>query len=211
MNILREITKQAQEFLTNSRGSHDWQHTLRVYNLCMRIGKKEKADLEILKMAVILHDIAWPHQDKSGGKICHAQKGSELAQTMLTKLGVDEKKIEQVVHCIRTHRIRGNNIPISKEAKILFDADKLDGIGAIGIGRAFMFSGEAGDKMYNKNMATSKNNQANEDTTYREYLVTLLKIKGRMMTKEGRRIAGERHKFMVAFFDRFKKEVEGQL
>ena len=124
MDLLDQIKEEAKGFFLNARGSHDWDHVERVYNLCMHIGKKENADMEILKFASILHDIGREEQDKNKGKICHARKGAELAIKLLQKHGFDNEKINRIKHCIETHRFRGDKIPESKEAKILFDSDK---------------------------------------------------------------------------------------
>ena len=210
MDKVEQITQKAKEFFSDSKGSHDWEHTLRVYNLCLHIGKKENADMEILKIAAILHDIGRAHQDKSNGKVCHAEKGAELARDLLANFRFDGNKIDRVVHCIETHRFRGEKIPTSKEAKILFDSDKLDSIGAVGVGRAFLFAGEIGAKLHDKNVDNTEA-YTKDDTAYREYMVKLRKVKDKMMTSEGRRIAGERHDFMTRFFDRLNKEVDGEL
>ena len=88
----------------------------------------------------------------------------------------------------------------------------MDAIGAIGIGRAFLFAGEMGAKFHEKDVDIEKTKEySKEDTAYREFIVKLRKIKDRMFTKEGKRIAKERHKFMVNFFDRLNKEVDGKL
>ena len=113
------------------KGSHDWEHTERVYTLCMCIGKKENANLEILKYAAILHDIARSHQDKSNGFFCHAKEGGILAKKLLEKYNVDSKKIDKIVDCIQSHRFRGDIIPQTIEAKVLFDSDKLDSIACL--------------------------------------------------------------------------------
>jgi uncharacterized protein len=96
------------------------------------------------------------------------------------------------------------------EAKVLFDADKLDAIGAIGIARAFQFAGEIGAKFHNPSANPEDTEPYTEDDTgYREFMVKLRKIKQRMLTAEGLRRAEERHAFMEAFFKRFLKEHEG--
>jgi uncharacterized protein len=97
------------------------------------------------------------------------------------------------------------------EARTLFDADKLDSIGAIGIGRAFLFAGEVGAKLHNPG-ADLHNTQpyTQEDTGYREFKLKLSKIKGRMLTAEGKRLAEERHAFMERFFERLQQEYEGR-
>ncbi len=207
MELIEQITKRAEEFFSNSKGSHDWEHTMRVYNLCLHIGEKENANLKTLKISAILHDIGREHQDND--KVCHAERGAELARKLLSEFKINS---DEIVHCIKTHRFRGNKVPASKEAKVLFDADKLDSIGAVGIGRAFLFAGEIGAKLHNKNVDIDKTEEySKEDTAYREYLVKLRKVRERMLTEEGRRIADERHKFMVEFFKRLNKEVEGDL
>jgi len=212
MNLIKEIKKEVQKYFKDAKGSHDWSHTERVYRLALKIGKTEKADLEILKVAAISHDIGRKSQDEVNGKIDHAEIGAELARKILEKFNFKKEKIEKIIHCIETNRFRGNKKPESKEAKILFDADKLDAIGATGIGRAFLFAGEVGAKLHNKDVDIEKTKAySKEDTAYREFMVKLRKIKERMFTKEGKRIARERHKFMVNFFNRLNKEVDGKL
>ena len=93
---------------------------------------------------------------------------------------------------------------------MLFDADKLDSIGATGIGRAFLFAGEIGARLHDSNVDPARTKPYTaDDTAYREYLVKLKRIKDRIFTAEGRRIAESRHRFMVRFFDRLNKETEG--
>lgn len=211
-NIFGKIKKEAKEHFLKARGSHDWNHIERVYNLALKIGKKENADLEILKLAAILHDIGRKYQDDSNGKIDHSEEGARLAKEILERYNFDEEKTKKIIHCIETNRFRGKYEPKSKEARVLFDADKLDSIGAVGIGRAFLFAGEIGAGLHSKDVDTEKTKEySKDDTAYREFLVKLRKIEGRMFTKEGKRIAKERHRFMVDFFERLNKEVDGKL
>ncbi len=208
----REIFKEVEKRYQKARKSHDWDHTRRVHNLCMKIGKEEGADMEVLKLAAVLHDIGREEQDNSKGKLCHAQRGAITARKILEKYNLPEDKVNKVIHCIETHRFRGDKKPLSREAQILYDADKLDAIGAIGIGRAFVFAGEIGAKVHDKDIdIDNTKSYTEEDTAYREFLVKLKKIKDRMLTEEGRRIAEERHKFMLDYFERLNKEVEGEL
>lgn len=212
MDVLVQIKKEAKRYFENAKGSHDWEHTERVYNLCMHIGKEEKADIEILKLSAILHDIGREYQDKTNGRVCHAEKGALLARELLGKHAMDKERIDKVIHCIECHRFRGDRIPQSKEAKVLYDADKLDSIGAVGIGRAFLFVGEVGAQLHNIGVDPGKTKPyTKEDTAYREFMVKLKKVKDKMLTEEGKRIAEERHAFMEEFFDRLNKEVKGNL
>jgi uncharacterized protein len=207
---LDDIIEYAKQSFAAARGSHDWDHTERVYRLCMHIGRAEGADLEVLAVAAFLHDVGRSHQDESKGTICHAEKGAEIAKTLLVNYPLSEEKKQNIVHCIKSHRFRGNNAPETLEARSLFDADKLDSIGAIGIGRAFLFAGEVGAKLHNPE-ADLRNTRpyTEEDTGYREFKLKLSKIKDRMLTAEGKRLAEERHAFMEGFFERFQQEYEG--
>lgn len=206
------IKKEAQAFFQGARGSHDWDHTERVLRLCLRIGKKEKANIEILKLAAVLHDIGRSEEDRSNGKICHSEVGAAMARKILKAHGVEEEKAARILHCIQTHRFRKKTLPLTKEAQVLFDADKLDSIGAVGIGRAFLFAGEVGARLHNKDTDISKTlPYTKEDTAYREYVVKLKQVKDRIFTQEGRRIADERHAFMVEFFARLDKEADGKM
>ena len=94
MELFAVIKEEAKRYFANAKGSHDWRHTERVYNICMRIGKKENADLRILKLAAILHDIGREYQDKTDGIVCHAEKGAQLARELLKKYNVDKGKVE---------------------------------------------------------------------------------------------------------------------
>ena len=198
------------KYVSNASGSHDWHHVERVRKLCLHIAEVEGADKDALEIAAYLHDVGRPYQEESKGRICHAEKGAEMARFLLENQPLSREQKLNIVHCIQTHRFRGNNVPETLEAKILFDADKLDAIGAIGIGRAFLFAGEVGAKLHNSvNDPENTEVYTKEDTAYREFRVKLSKIKDRMLTHEGRLMALERHAFMEDFFVRFMKEHEG--
>jgi uncharacterized protein len=133
-----------------------------------------------------------------------------MAEKLLADYPISAKRKENIIHSIWSHRFRGAFEPRTLEAKILFDADKLDSIGAIGIARAFLFAGGVGAKLHNADVDIGKTRPyTEEDTGYREFKLKLSKIKGRMLTAEGRRLAMERHAFMEEFFQRFLEEHEG--
>ena len=210
--LVARVREEAGAFFAGARGSHDWDHTERVRRLALRIGRKEKADLGVLELAALLHDVGREAEDRSRGRDCHAKAGAALARTVLERNGVDRATVRAVVHCIATHRYRGRAVPESLEAKVLFDADKLDSIGAVGVGRAFLFAGEVGARLHDKDVDVAKTKPyTREDTAYREYLVKLGRIRDRMTTREGRRLAAGRHRFMAAFFARLHKETDGIL
>jgi len=209
-SLVARIRDESGEFFRGAQGSHDGDHTERVLALALKIGRKEKADLGILRLAALLHDVGRGEEDRTHGKVCHAQCGARLAKGILERNGCDAATVRAVVHCIRTHRFRRGGAPRTLEARVLFDADKLDSIGAVGIGRAFLFAGEVGARLHDKNVDVGKTEPyTREDTAYREYLVKLRLVKDRMTTREGRRLAAGRHKFMAAFFDRLSKETDG--
>jgi len=207
---INEIKAFVLDCFKDAPGSHDWDHTQRVLRLCTHIGRIEGSDMAVLSVAAYLHDVGRPYQEDSKGAICHAEKGSEMAQDLLKKYPMSDRQKANVIHCIRSHRFRGNHKPETLEAKVLFDADKLDAIGAIGIGRAYLFAGEVGARLHAPNLDPEETEPYSEnDTGYREFQVKLSRIKDRMLTQEGLRMAKERHDFMARFFERFLQEYEG--
>ncbi|MBC8199823.1 MAG: HD domain-containing protein [Desulfobacterales bacterium] len=207
---LKIVKAHAEKLFIDASGSHDWDHTLRVYKLCERIGPVEGADMDVLLIAAYLHDIGRSCQDASNGAVCHAEKGALMAQFIIKDLPLSKKQKENVVHCIKAHRFRGNHAPKSAEAKVLFDADKLDAIGAIGVARAYLFAGELGARLHSPEINVEEaESYSKDDTGYREFKVKLNKIRNKILTGEGRKIAKERHLFMEAFFKRFLEEYEG--
>ena len=211
-DFLSAVKEKARPYFANANGSHDWSHTERVYRLCLQLATRLDADPQVVGAAALLHDIGRREQDESKGKICHAEAGARLARAILQDLGWDGELIDRVIHCIETHRFRGGKVPQTLEAKILFDADKLDSIGAIGIGRAFQFAGEVGARLHNGGIdLDGTRSYSREDTAYREFSVKLRNIKDRMLTAEGARMAEQRHRFMVDFFKRLDDEATGRI
>lgn len=197
--------------LSANKGSHDFDHTERVYNLAVHLAQAEGADLEVVQLAALLHDITRKEEDDSSGVINHALKGAEVAREILLDLGVGEEKIDRICECIARHRFRDNNQPETLEEKIIFDADKLDSIGAVGLGRAYLFAGEAGARMHDPDVDIKNTAEyTKEDTAYREFLVKLSKIKDKIQTEEGKRLAEHRHRFMAEFFEEMNAEVVGE-
>ena len=206
-----KIEEEVKEYFRDSKPTHDFSHVERVYALCMRIGKKENADLEVLRLAALLHDIGRIKGDED-----HEIYSVEIAEEIMNKYNIDEKTKENVIHCIKSHRYRNNTKPETLEAKILYDADKLDAIGAIGICRAYSFGGENGQKLYrmedflDKGIDLTRKLDHKRHTPVIEYKAKLSKLKDKMLTEEGRRIAEKRHKFMERFFQRLEREIKGE-
>ncbi len=200
-----------------SCSAHNLDHVLRVYNLCVFLSKyEENVDMEVLIPAVLLHDIARVKESKDkSGEIDHAILGSEMAEEILRNLKYEEDKIEKIKHCIITHRFRTDNRPKTIEAKILFDADKLDALGSIGIARCFMLAGQFGQSLSVKNPIdtnTSDNGRLKDvakHSPFIEYEVKFKKIPEKLHTKKAKEIGIERLKFMDDFFKRLDLEIEG--
>lgn len=214
--IIKKIEGEAKKFFIGASGCHDWSHVDRVYNLAMNIGKKEKADLNVLAIACLLHDIGRKAEMKSLGKFCHAEKGAELARKILAKYHLHQDIVDNIIHCIISHRYRNQHIPHTIEAKVLFDADKLDSIGAVGIGRDFLFAGFLGHALYTGNelrLIKSKQDHSYtaDDTAIMEYEFKLKHVYKKILTKAGKKFAKNRHDYMVAYFKRFWQEVKGIL
>ncbi len=211
MNIKDYVREKAEKFFDGAKSSHDWEHTLRVCSLCERIGPAEKADMGVLIAAALLHDIGRAEQDASFGTICHAEKGAEMAWPIIQELSLSKNRKENIIHCIRSHRFRGNCTPETGEAKVLFDADKIDAIGAVGVARAFLFAGEVGARLHNPDIKIEDTKPyTKEDTGFREYKIKLCKIRERILTREGKKYAEKRHAFMEEFFERFIEEYDGK-
>jgi uncharacterized protein len=167
--------------------------------------------MDVLRPAAYLHDIGRKFQDAAKGAICHAEKGAQMAKPLIEALPLSHVQKRNIIHCIRSHRFRNDHKPATIEAKVLFDADKLDAIGAVGVARAFLFAGEVGARLHNPELDAEKTRPYSvDDTGYREFKVKLSKIKDRMLTVEGRNWARERHAFMHDFFNRFLAEHEGE-
>jgi uncharacterized protein len=209
--LLAALQVQVRSLFEAARGSHALDHTMRVVRLCERIGPAENADMDVVRVAALLHDIGRSRQDASNGRVCHARKGAEMAVEMIRNLPLTDGQKQNILHCIRSHRFRGDQKPETREAAVLFDADKLDAIGAVGVARAFLFAGEVGARLHNPDVPPEECLPYSEDDTgYREYRLKLRKIKDCMRTDAGRTLADARHRFMEEFFERFLNEYEGK-
>ena len=209
-----------------SCSAHAMEHVMRVYNLCLHLAKHElNVDLDILKTAALLHDIARVKEfnDKTGS-IDHSALGAEMAEKIVGTLGYSEEKIAHVKHCIAAHRFRGKVKPQTKEAKILFDADKLDVLGAIGVARSFMIAGQYGQKIYSDisiqeylkdnvvgEKADGRVRDISKHTPDLEFELKFKHVLERLYTQKAREIAKERVQFMENFFEKLKREIKGEL
>ena len=199
--------EQARSYYEGADAIHDFDHVLRVLALAERLAQEEGADLEIVRAATLLHDVARGQGDRLSAN--HAHAGAEFARDVLA--GQPPEKVEAVAHAVAAHRFRSGPDPETLEAKVLHDADKLDAIGAIGVARAFAFGGYEGQRLWADVPAGYRESQAtrHEHTPVHEYQIKLSKIKDRLLTESARRLAEGRHTFMVGFFEQLEQEVRG--
>jgi len=206
---------QARTWYANADPVHDFEHILRVLNLAERLAQAEGADVEIVRAAALLHDAADAAPDNVEGRLTHHEDAAAFAKEVLQKEEWGEDRIEAVLHCIRAHRFRGTEKPRTLEAMIMFDADKLDVLGAIGIARTFGYAAIAGQPLTGtpsaKFLATFQKEPNEPHTAYHEYLFKLSRLKDRFHTQTAKRIAEERSRYLDEFFERLQKEERGEL
>ena len=201
---------------------HGFDHVLRVYRMAERLALAEGADLEIVRAAALLHDAqvvdirgvdemaALP----AAGRDTHHLASADFAGQYLERAGWPAARSAAVQHCIRAHRFRApSEQPASLEAQVLFDADKLDAIGAIGAARAVAYAAAAGQPAYvppsARFLESGQLEVGEPHSAYHEYLFKLRHLKDRLYTASGRAIAAERHRRMAEFFERLACEIDG--
>ena len=205
-----------------SYAAHDLDHVLRVYQLAMFLAEDEKkVDRNVLIPAVLLHDIARRLEDEDpSGKTDHALLGAAMAGKILREQGYNEQLIPKIKDCIASHRFRSGSPPSSLEAKILYDADKLDVIGAVGIARSYMLAGRHGERMY-LDIALAEYLEQNVGENGRikdvaqhaanlEFELKLKHIPDKLFTAKDKALAKQRLDFMQSFFEVLKQEIDGQ-
>jgi len=192
---------------------HGFDHILRVLRLAERIAKAEGADLEIVRAAVLLHDASGA---ETGGEKReeHQHYSAEFAEQVLKAEGWPQERIAAVQHCIRAHRFRSDEQPRSLEAKVLFDADKLDVIGAFGVARSIAYDVVMGWPIFaepSQRFRQSGEKEPGEShSSYHEFIFKLGKIKDRMLTATGRQIAESRQTYLNDFFEQMAAEDRGE-
>lgn len=200
--------EEVRKYYPEDDAVHGFSHVLRVYRLCERIGQAEGANLRIIRAAALLHDIEGDVDLREN----HHLAAAEFAQEVLRQEEWDEEDIQAVLHCIRSHRYRDKKEePQTLEARILFDADKLDAIGAVGVARAVAYAVRAGMDVFAPPsphyLKTGELAQGESQTVAHEYLYKLRHIRDRMHTKTGRALAESRHQRLVDFFEGWMEEI----
>lgn len=208
-NLIDNTIEFVKEKLEGAEAGHDWFHIERVWKLSKKIAEKEECNVEVVELSALLHDIADPKFHNGDETLA-----LKISREFLESQNASEDIIEQVLFIIKniSFKNRGEapeNLPI--ELKIVQDADRIDAIGAIGIGRTFNFGGFKNNPMYDPNIKPSLNMSKEEykksnGTTINHFYEKLLLLKDLMNTSEGKKIAEERHDFMLNFLDQFYKE-----
>ncbi|MBE5759977.1 MAG: HD domain-containing protein [Clostridiales bacterium] len=182
--------------------AHDREHVYRVLYTALMIAETEpEADRDILITASLLHDIGRKEQFENPA-LCHAAVGAKKAETFLLEKGFAPDFTEKVCAAILSHRFRKNASPESIEAKILFDADKLDACGALGIARTLVYKGAVEDPLYSLLPDGSVSDGTGDEfpSFFQEYKFKLEKLYDRFYTKKGREMAEERRAAAISFY-----------
>ena len=211
--ILHSTEGFVRDELSGDATGHDWWHVDRVRVLAKRLGREEGADLFVVELAALLHDIAdWKLH---GGD---TEVGPQVAAAWLTECGVEQELSEHVCDIVGTLSFKGAGVPTpmaTLEGQVVQDADRLDAIGAIGIARTFAYGGAKGRPIHDPDETPREN--ADLDTylnsnssTVSHFHEKLFLLKERMNTEAARRLAAGRHSYMKSYLDRFLKEWEGE-
>ncbi|PKN90314.1 MAG: metal-dependent phosphohydrolase [Chloroflexi bacterium HGW-Chloroflexi-4] len=193
---------------------HDFSHIERVYKMSERLALAEGADLEIVHAAALLHDADGTAPGSDTRKEHHL-RSAEFAKKILQEEGWSEERIKAVQHCVRAHRFRGDQEPPETiEAKCIFDADKLDVLGAIGAIRAVVYAALAGTPFYaapsQQFIDTGKEIEGELHSAYHEHLYKLKNVEKKLFTQTARDLARGRSQYLDGFFDQLIAEINGE-
>jgi uncharacterized protein len=207
--------EEARHWYADADPVHGFDHVLRVYRLAERLARLEGADAQIVLAAVLLHDAQGSSAGQAAARLNHQHASAEFAGQILQAEGWPEGRIAAVQHCIRAHRFRDEREqPATLEAQVLFDADKLDAIGAIGVARAVGYAARAGQPAYAvpspRFLECGQLMPGEPHSAYHEYLFKLCKLKERLYTSAAREVAEQRHAYMAEYFERLGEEIQGR-
>jgi uncharacterized protein len=197
-----------EQFASDATG-HDWWHIWRVRNSAVFIARDEGADVDIVELATLLHDIAdWKFHDGDEAA------GPRVAGEWLSPFGLSDETVAAVVDIVGQVSFKGAGVetrPSTLEGQCVQDADRLDALGAVGISRVFAYGGHVGQPIHDPDANPSMHDtfeqyKASRTTSINHFHEKLLLLTERMNTASGRRLAAERHRFMVAFLERFELE-----
>ncbi len=204
-----------RETLKGAEGGHDWFHTQRVFKNTLLIAKDEKVDILVVSLGALLHDVADAKFHNGDEEV-----GPEKAREFLQSMKLPGKTINQVVAIVKHSSFKDSldrstaRKRKSRELKVVQDADRLDAMGAIGIARAFNYGGYKNRPLYDPDIPPKLNMSKEEykksmGPTINHFYEKLLLLKDGMQTTAGKRLAEERHQFMLSFLEQFYREWNG--
>lgn len=224
---------EARQLYLDGDAAHDFDHIWRVTQLATQLAQAEGADVTVVQLAALLHDVplmmdhdtgiestdteSSSAEESTGTSAQHVRQAHHLAaaafaKTFLSKRGLAAAQVDNVVHAIEAHRFRDQSIaPATIEAQCLYDADKLDSIGAIGVARAYAYAGAHGSRLWTNALVTvpplSEKPIGADYTPVHEFVYKLQRLLATLHTPTARRIGAERHAFMVNFFEHLDDEM----
>jgi len=199
---------EARALYTGDDAAHDFDHIWRVTQLGCQIAQAEGADIAVVRLAALLHDVPVRVDNRRS----HHLAAADFARHWLTERGLAGERVANVVHCIEAHRFRDQSIqPVTLEAQCLYDADKLDSMGAIGIARAFAYAGHHGSRLWTMPWTDAPpfdtRPRGADYTPGHEFVYKLQRLLATLHTATARQIGAERHAFMVTFFNQLDAEM----
>jgi len=208
--------EEAKTWYADADPVHDFDHVLRVYRIAERLAIAEGADLDIVRAAALLHDSRGSAPGIAGNsRMEHHITSANFAGSVLAEKGWPDEEIKAVQHCILTHRYRGHEeVPQTIEAKVLFDADKLDVLGAIGAARTIAYAAIENQPFFSEPsqqfLQTGEKQPGEPHSSYHEFLFKLRHVKERMFTQSGKAIAKSRYAYLMDFYEQLRAEVQGE-
>ncbi len=205
--IIQSVANYIEAKFKGEHTGHDWWHIYRVWQLAKEIAKQENANVFIVELGALLHDVA-------DHKLANEEEGLQEVNEILNSYLLSKEKIQHILEIVKNTSFRGANIVDNAEtleAKIVQDADRLDAIGAIGIARTFAYGGDKKREIYNPEISPELHSsfdsyKKSTAPTINHFYEKLLLLKDRMHTETARKIAEERHTFMENFLEQFYKE-----
>jgi len=206
--------EQARNWYQDADPIHDFEHVKRVYQMAEKLAESVGADLEIVRAAALLHDVEGSAPGAET-RASHHHQSAEFASEILSREGWPASRIAAVQHCIRAHRFRSDGeAPETLEAQVLFDADKLDVLGAIGVARVIGYAAINRQPVYaepsRQFLESGQKEPGEPHSAYHEYVYKLRKIKDRLYTQKAREFARARDHYLSQFFQRLEEELSGR-
>lgn len=203
--------EEARRFYRQDDSAHDFDHVLRVTRTAEMLARQEGADRTVVMLAALCHDLPAPNAEPS--RQAHHWAAADFAGQLLTARGLAAERVANIVHCIQAHRFRDQTVqPQTLEAQCLYDADKLDSIGAIGVARAFAFAGRTGERLWHTPAASISLSEAKptgaDYTPVHEFVYKLQTLCATLYTPTARQIGAERHAYLVTFFQQLDREMQ---